>query len=170
MRSVDGKEFRTKESPLAQQKANTSSRTKSAKIDDPYPTSTYDTRRAADAGKTAEVSSYSDTRPFLAQRQESEVVERARPAPDDRASARAAEQKQVAREGAVRASAMQPDEAFRFLREGTAQIISEDELRAKLALGRPLRDQAGRRSHQPGPASGTLAGAAEDASVPGSRA
>ncbi len=38
---------------------------------------------------------------------------------------------------------MQPDEAFRFLREGTAQIISEDELRAKLALGRPLRIKLG---------------------------
>ncbi len=65
VRSVDGKAFRTKESPLAQEKANTSSRTKLARIDDPYPTSAYDTRRARDAGKTAEVSNYSDTRPFL---------------------------------------------------------------------------------------------------------
>ena len=53
VRNANVKDFRTKESPLAQQKANTSSRTKSAKIDDPYPTSTYDTRRAAEAQKTS---------------------------------------------------------------------------------------------------------------------
>jgi len=38
---------------------------------------------------------------------------------------------------------MQPDEALDYLRRGTAQIISENELRAKLALGRPLRVKLG---------------------------
>ena len=34
---------------------------------------------------------------------------------------------------------MQPDEALAFLKQGAAQVISEDELGKKLALGRPLR-------------------------------
>lgn len=38
---------------------------------------------------------------------------------------------------------MQPDEALALLKHGAAQIISEDELRAKLALGRPLRVKLG---------------------------
>jgi tyrosyl-tRNA synthetase len=38
---------------------------------------------------------------------------------------------------------MQPDEALAFLKQGAAQIISEDELRTKLALGRPLRVKLG---------------------------
>jgi tyrosyl-tRNA synthetase len=38
---------------------------------------------------------------------------------------------------------MRPDEALAFLKKGTAQIISEAELRAKLALGRPLRVKLG---------------------------
>jgi tyrosyl-tRNA synthetase len=38
---------------------------------------------------------------------------------------------------------MQPEEALAFLRQGAAQIISEDELRNKLALGRPLRIKLG---------------------------
>ncbi|MEY2510390.1 MAG: tyrosyl-tRNA synthetase [Verrucomicrobiota bacterium] len=38
---------------------------------------------------------------------------------------------------------MQPDEAFSLLKQGAAQIISEAELRAKLALGRPLRVKLG---------------------------
>jgi tyrosyl-tRNA synthetase len=38
---------------------------------------------------------------------------------------------------------MQPDEALSLLKEGSAQIISEPELRAKLALGRPLRVKLG---------------------------
>jgi tyrosyl-tRNA synthetase len=38
---------------------------------------------------------------------------------------------------------MQPDEAFALLRQGAAQIISEHELREKLALGRPLRVKLG---------------------------
>jgi tyrosyl-tRNA synthetase len=38
---------------------------------------------------------------------------------------------------------MQPDEALEFLRRGAAQIISEHELREKLALGRPLRVKLG---------------------------
>ena len=38
---------------------------------------------------------------------------------------------------------MRPDEAFEFLKQGTAQIISEGELREKLALGRPLRVKLG---------------------------
>src|SRR5438132_14097007 len=38
---------------------------------------------------------------------------------------------------------MQPDEAFALLRQGAAQIISETELREKLALGRPLRVKLG---------------------------
>jgi tyrosyl-tRNA synthetase len=38
---------------------------------------------------------------------------------------------------------MQPDEALSILRHGTAQIISEAELRQKLALGRPLRVKLG---------------------------
>ena len=38
---------------------------------------------------------------------------------------------------------MQPDEALRLLRQGAAQIVSEDELRAKLSLGRPLRIKLG---------------------------
>src|SRR6188472_4282609 len=38
---------------------------------------------------------------------------------------------------------MQPDEAFSILKQGAAQIISEPELRAKLALGRPLRVKLG---------------------------
>ncbi|HXX41564.1 MAG TPA: tyrosine--tRNA ligase [Chthoniobacterales bacterium] len=38
---------------------------------------------------------------------------------------------------------MQPDEAFAFLKKGAAQIISEAELREKLALGRPLRVKLG---------------------------
>src|SRR6266481_1721619 len=38
---------------------------------------------------------------------------------------------------------MQPDEALAILRQGAAQIISEAELREKLALGRPLRVKLG---------------------------
>src|ERR1700719_4288861 len=38
---------------------------------------------------------------------------------------------------------MQPDEALAILKRGAAQIISEDELREKLALGRPLRVKLG---------------------------
>jgi tyrosyl-tRNA synthetase len=38
---------------------------------------------------------------------------------------------------------MQPEEALAFLKQGAAQIISEDELRDKLALGRPLRIKLG---------------------------
>src|ERR1700738_1246534 len=38
---------------------------------------------------------------------------------------------------------MQPDEALAVLRQGAAQIISETELREKLALGRPLRVKLG---------------------------
>src|SRR5881392_2090661 len=38
---------------------------------------------------------------------------------------------------------MQPDEALASLKEGAAQIISEQELREKLALGRPLRVKLG---------------------------
>jgi len=38
---------------------------------------------------------------------------------------------------------MQPDEAFALLKQGSAQIISEKELREKLALGRPLRVKLG---------------------------
>ncbi|MDP9099296.1 MAG: tyrosine--tRNA ligase [Verrucomicrobiota bacterium] len=38
---------------------------------------------------------------------------------------------------------MQPDEALSLLKQGAAQIISEAELQAKLALGRPLRVKLG---------------------------
>jgi tyrosyl-tRNA synthetase len=38
---------------------------------------------------------------------------------------------------------MQAEEALAFLKQGAAQIISEDELRNKLALGRPLRVKLG---------------------------
>ena len=38
---------------------------------------------------------------------------------------------------------MQPDEALALLRQGSAQIINESELREKLALGRPLRVKLG---------------------------
>ena len=38
---------------------------------------------------------------------------------------------------------MQPDEALAFVKRGAAQIISEPELREKLALGRPLRIKLG---------------------------
>ena len=38
---------------------------------------------------------------------------------------------------------MAPDEALAALKKGAAQIISEEELRAKLALGRPLRVKLG---------------------------
>ena len=38
---------------------------------------------------------------------------------------------------------MQPDEALALLRQGAAQIINENELRDKLAVGRPLRVKLG---------------------------
>ena len=38
---------------------------------------------------------------------------------------------------------MQPDEALAFLKQGSAQIINESELREKLILGRPLRVKLG---------------------------
>src|SRR5213078_1281537 len=38
---------------------------------------------------------------------------------------------------------MQPEEALAFLKQGAAQIIRENELRGKLALGRPLRIKLG---------------------------
>src|SRR3954467_7208049 len=38
---------------------------------------------------------------------------------------------------------MQPDEALSIVKQGAAQIISEAELREKLALGRPLRIKLG---------------------------
>jgi tyrosyl-tRNA synthetase len=38
---------------------------------------------------------------------------------------------------------MQPEESLAFLKQGAAQIISEDQLREKLALGRPLRVKLG---------------------------
>ena len=38
---------------------------------------------------------------------------------------------------------MQPDEALELLKQGAAQLINEEELREKLALGRPLRVKLG---------------------------
>ncbi len=38
---------------------------------------------------------------------------------------------------------MQPDEALELLRQGATQLINEEELREKLALGRPLRVKLG---------------------------
>src|SRR5215212_235921 len=38
---------------------------------------------------------------------------------------------------------MQPDEALALLKQGSAQIIDESELREKFALGRPLRVKLG---------------------------
>src|SRR5436189_5208952 len=38
---------------------------------------------------------------------------------------------------------MQPDDALAFLKQGAAQIISENELRKKLSFGRPLRVKLG---------------------------
>src|SRR5947207_13338861 len=38
---------------------------------------------------------------------------------------------------------MDPAESFQLLKAGAAQIISEDELRQKLTLGRPLRVKLG---------------------------
>src|SRR2546423_8326177 len=38
---------------------------------------------------------------------------------------------------------MQPDEALALLKQGSAQIINESELREKLALNRPLRVKLG---------------------------
>src|SRR5437867_5015370 len=38
---------------------------------------------------------------------------------------------------------MPPDEVFALLSNGATQIINEDELREKLALGRPLRIKLG---------------------------
>src|SRR5213080_2197098 len=38
---------------------------------------------------------------------------------------------------------MQPEEALALLKQGAAQIINDDELRAKLTLGRPLRVKLG---------------------------
>src|SRR5213595_1262286 len=38
---------------------------------------------------------------------------------------------------------MQPDESLAILKQGAAQIINENELRDKLALGRPLRIKLG---------------------------
>src|ERR1700756_2157763 len=38
---------------------------------------------------------------------------------------------------------MSPDEALASLKQGAAQIISESELRERLALGRPLRVKLG---------------------------
>jgi tyrosyl-tRNA synthetase len=38
---------------------------------------------------------------------------------------------------------MQPDEALALLKQGAAQLINEEELREKLALGRPLRVKLG---------------------------
>src|SRR5881398_2347872 len=38
---------------------------------------------------------------------------------------------------------MQPEDALELLKQGAAQIISEDELRDKIALGRPLRVKLG---------------------------
>ncbi|MDQ2918993.1 MAG: tyrosine--tRNA ligase [Verrucomicrobiota bacterium] len=38
---------------------------------------------------------------------------------------------------------MQPDEALHLLKQGAAQIVSENELREKLSLGRPLRIKLG---------------------------
>src|SRR4029453_9508701 len=38
---------------------------------------------------------------------------------------------------------MQPDEALALLKQGSAEIINESELREKLALGRPLRVKLG---------------------------
>src|SRR6266702_4543711 len=38
---------------------------------------------------------------------------------------------------------MEPDEAFAFLKQGASQIVSENELREKLALGRALRVKLG---------------------------
>jgi tyrosyl-tRNA synthetase len=38
---------------------------------------------------------------------------------------------------------MQPEEALALVKQGAAQIISEGELRDKLALGRPLRIKLG---------------------------
>ena len=65
VRDVSVTEFQTKPSPLAQQKADTETRTNFTKVYRPYPTATYATRGAAEAEKTIEAYEYADTRPFL---------------------------------------------------------------------------------------------------------
>jgi hypothetical protein len=67
VRNVSMPEFQTKPSPLAQQKANTETRTNFTKVYTPYPTTTYATGALPEAQKTIEACEYADTRPFLVQ-------------------------------------------------------------------------------------------------------
>jgi hypothetical protein len=67
VRNASVTEFQTKPSPLAQQKANTGSRTTLNKVYAPYPAATYATHGAVEAEKAIEAYEYADTRPFLVQ-------------------------------------------------------------------------------------------------------
>lgn len=66
VKEYHAKAFATKQSRFANQQADTSTRNKLTKIDEPYATHTYDTRAARDAGKAASTREYADVRPFLA--------------------------------------------------------------------------------------------------------
>ena len=59
------KEFATTRSRFAEQEADTSTRNKLTKVDQPYATTAYVTRDAHDNNKVSETSDYSGVRPFL---------------------------------------------------------------------------------------------------------
>lgn len=65
VKNFQAKEFSTTASRYANQQADTSTRHKLSKVDEPYRTTAYVTRNAHDSSKVAETSDYSDVRPFL---------------------------------------------------------------------------------------------------------
>lgn len=65
VKNFQAKEFSTNTSRYAKQQADTSTRNKLTKVDEPYRTTAYVTRNAHDSSKVAETSDYRDVRPFL---------------------------------------------------------------------------------------------------------
>lgn len=65
VKEVQPKEFATEQSRFAGKEANTSSRHKLTKVDEPYRTAAYVTREATGTDKSVETGDYSGVRPFL---------------------------------------------------------------------------------------------------------
>ncbi|MDQ6862073.1 MAG: hypothetical protein M3032_13090, partial [Verrucomicrobiota bacterium] len=65
VKQFQAKDFTTQRSRFADQQANTSTRTKLTKVDEPFATTAYVTRDAHDSRKVSETSDYPGVRPFL---------------------------------------------------------------------------------------------------------
>ena len=125
--------------------ANISTRSQLTKTDTVISTTaaTAGTRVAPESGATVAGSRICRQSPVSRAGKKPEISPGSEQTADDRAGARIVEQEQVASGYDPRTRTMQPDEALSILKQGAAQVISEPELRAKLALGRPLRVKLG---------------------------